>query len=70
MGKNRHKIQNRLADEWCTRSILDPLCTTEVGRRTGPRGASPKPNKNVGRASGAQEMSRRRQRSFSWFCSP
>jgi len=53
MGKNCHKIRNWLADEWCIRSILDPLCTTEVGRMTGPRGASPKPNKNGGRASGA-----------------
>ena len=38
--KNRFKVQDPLADERCTRSIMDFLRTTEVGRRLGPRGAA------------------------------
>jgi len=36
-GKIRFKIRNLLAEERCTRSILDFLRTTEVGCRVGPR---------------------------------
>jgi len=37
--KNRFKVRDLFADERCTRTILDFLCTTEGGRRAEPRGA-------------------------------
>jgi hypothetical protein len=40
-GKNRFKIRDLFADERCTRSILDFLRTTEVGRRIGPKDDEP-----------------------------
>jgi transcription elongation factor Elf1 len=40
-GKNRFKIRDLFADERCTRPILDFFCTTEVGRRIGPKDDEP-----------------------------
>jgi hypothetical protein len=40
-GKNRFKIRDLFADERCTRSVLDFLRTTEVGRRIGPKDDEP-----------------------------
>jgi Zn-finger protein len=36
-GRSCFKIRDLFADERCTRSILDFLRATEVGRRTGPK---------------------------------
>jgi hypothetical protein len=40
-GKNRFKIRDLFADEWCTQPILEFLRTTEVGRRIGPKDDEP-----------------------------
>jgi hypothetical protein len=37
-GKDRFKIRDLFGDERCNRPILEFLRTTEVGRRTGPKG--------------------------------
>jgi hypothetical protein len=41
-GRNRFKIRDLFGEERCTRPILDFLRSTEVGRRTGPKGAERK----------------------------
>jgi len=45
-GKNRFTIRDLLADERCTRSVMDFLGTTKVGRRAGPRAVPPKPGED------------------------
>jgi len=42
-GKNRFRIRDLLADERCTRPVLDFLHTTGVGSMVGPKAAPPKP---------------------------
>jgi len=53
-GKNRYKIRDLLADERCTRSVLDFLRTTRVGCRIGPREET-RPPENGSEKGGEQE---------------
>ena len=41
-GKNRFRIRDLLADERCTRQVLDFFHTTGVGSRVGPKAAPTK----------------------------
>jgi len=45
-GKIRFTVRDLLADERCTRAVLDFLRTTKVGSRVGPRAVPPKPGED------------------------
>ena len=56
-GKDRFTVRDLMADERCTRAVLDFLRTTKVGSRVEPRAVPPKPGEDgeVARE-GAEEM--------------
>jgi len=56
-GKDRFTVRDLLADQRCTRAVLDFLRTTKVGSRVGPRAVPPKPGEDGEVAQeGAEEM--------------
>ena len=51
-GENCFTVRDLLADERCTRAVLDFLRTTKVGSRVGPRAVPPKPGEDEEAAQG------------------
>ena len=56
-GKNCFKIRDLLADERCTRPVLDFLHTIVVGSRVGPRTVPPEPVDGEAKGHGRKDES-------------